>query len=113
MKQQLKTLQQESQLTLADLAERVAYFRNREQISARELSLLIGKHESYINKLENTDFNFSARTLLEIINTLNVPIEEFFAPDFKTYREDTELQTIIKNLSLAQRVCLIEFLKSR
>ena len=44
-------------MEVKDLTLRIAYFRNRNDLSARELSLLIGKHGGYINKLESKDFN--------------------------------------------------------
>ena len=35
-----------------DVIERISYFRTKQKLSARELSLIIGKSESYINRLE-------------------------------------------------------------
>ena len=83
------------------LVQRIGYFRNKKNLSARELSLLIGKHGGYINKLESKDFNLPTSVLLKILETLNVSCEEFFAENFMTYKTDKELAStfeLMKNL---------------
>ena len=59
-------------MEMKDLIQRIGYFRNKANLSARELSLRIGKHEGYINKLESKDFNLPTTMLLEIIETLEI-----------------------------------------
>lgn len=56
----------------------VAKERIKQNISAYELSLRLGKDASYVNKLENGKINVSLKMIIEIANTLNVPIEQFF-----------------------------------
>lgn len=63
---------------LKDIVDRIQFFRNKVNLSARSLSLNIGKNSGYINKLECLDFNITITTLYEIINVLNVKPEEFF-----------------------------------
>lgn len=53
----------------------VAKERIKQNISAYELSLRIGKDASYINKLENAKINVSLKTMIEIADTLEVPME--------------------------------------
>ena len=79
------------------LVQRIGYFRNKKNLSARELSLLIGKHGGYINKLESKDFNLPTSVLLKILETLNVSCEEFFAENFMTYKTDKELASTFEN----------------
>ena len=56
----------------------VAKERIRQNISAYELSLRLGKDASYINKLENAKINVSLKMIIEIANELNVKIETLF-----------------------------------
>ena len=56
----------------------VAKERMKQNISAYELSLRLGKDASYINKLENGKINVSLKMIIEIADTLNVPIEQLF-----------------------------------
>ena len=56
----------------------VAKERIKQNISAYELSLRLGKDVSYINKLENAKINVSLKMIIQIAETLNVKIEDLF-----------------------------------
>ena len=56
----------------------VAKERIKQNISAYELSLRLGKDASYINKLENGKINVSLKMIIEIANTLSVSIIALF-----------------------------------
>ena len=57
----------------------VAKERQKQNISAYELSLRLGKDASYIHKLENGKINVSLKMILAISEVLNIPIEKLFA----------------------------------
>ena len=59
-----------------DLGLRIAKIRERENQSAYELSLKIGKDASYINKLENGKINPSFITLLQICDALSISVNK-------------------------------------
>lgn len=98
-------------MEIKDLILRIAYFRNKQNLSARELSLRIGKHEGYINKLESKDFNLSAEVLLTIIDALNISCEEFFADNFMTFKRDKEINNFFKNLSDDSKNIVLSLMK--
>ena len=94
------------------LVQRIGYFKNKKNLSARELSLLIGKHGGYINKLESKDFNLPTSVLLKILETLNVSCEEFFAENFMTYKTDKELASTFEKLSAYNKKMILELMKN-
>ena len=94
------------------LVQRIGYFRNKKNLSARELSLLIGKHGGYINKLESKDFNLPTSVLLKILETLNVSSDEFFAENFMTYKTDKELASTFEKLSADNKKMILELMKN-
>ena len=59
----------------------VAKERIKQNISAYELSLRLGKDASYINKLENGKINVSLKMIIEIANILSVNIKSLFNED--------------------------------
>ncbi|MDR3293674.1 MAG: helix-turn-helix domain-containing protein [Clostridiales bacterium] len=81
---------------------RVGYIRNRANLSARALSLNIGKTDSYINRMEQNGFIPSLPVLLEIIDACNSTPEEFFYHDIQRYRADKDGLTFIGSLSEKQ-----------
>lgn len=56
----------------------VAKERIKQNMSAYELSIKLGKDPSYIHKLEAGKINISLKMIILISETLNVPIETFF-----------------------------------
>lgn len=97
-------------MNMEEIVYRIWYFRNQAQISARDLSLKLGKHEAYISKLESKDFNLPTNVLLDIIDILEVEPEMFFAKNFDTYCKDRELLNLILHLPYKKRELLIEYL---
>lgn len=105
-------LDKENLQVLSDIVLRIHYFREKQNISARKLSLLIGKNSNYINKLECLDFNLTITTLYEIISALNVSEEEFFAKNYRSFKEDDELYKLIKQMPTNTKNSLINFINN-
>lgn len=99
-------------MDLKEIIRRIGYFRNKCNLSARELSLRIGKNEAYINKLESFDFNLPTSVLLDIIDVCGITPQEFFYDNPQDYDSDKELITLFKNLSTEKKQNLIDFIKN-
>ena len=56
----------------------LAKARTKQNISAYELSLRLGKDASYINKVENGKINVSLKMIIAISDCLNISICELF-----------------------------------
>ena len=99
-------------MEMKDVIQRIGYFRNKAKLSARELSLRLGKHEGYINKLESKDFNLPTYMLLDIIEALEITPDEFFADDYANYENDKEILDLLKTMSKDKRENLLSFIKN-
>ncbi|MBQ8749504.1 MAG: helix-turn-helix transcriptional regulator [Clostridia bacterium] len=99
-------------LDMIDIIIRISYFREKNNLSARELSLRIGKAEDYISKLESRNFNLPTKVLLDIIEALGVSAEEFFARDYKNFAINDNLKSALDKLSARQKALLFELLES-
>ena len=98
-------------MDLKQIVERIRYFRYEKNLSGKDLSLLIDKEQSYINKLESYDFTPSLEMLFKIIAALGIKPEEFFADNYTTYKNDRELLEKIKKLKKDKRENLLKFLE--
>ena len=98
-------------LTMQDISDRVVFFRWQKKLSAKELSLRIGKAEDYISKLESRNFNLPTFVLLEILNALEVEANEFFSKDYKNYVVNKRIVNAIEGLSDRQRMLILELLE--
>lgn len=56
----------------------VAKERIKQNLSAYELSLRLGKDPSYVNKLKNGKINVSLKMIISIAEILNIPITNLF-----------------------------------
>ena len=81
------------------LINRLGFFRNRANLSARELSLRLGCSIAYIAKFENGDFNMPSEVLLDAIEICGSTPEEFFSEDINNYLEHKELIKMYNSLS--------------
>ena len=99
-------------MTTHEIVSRIKFFRKSRNLSARELSLRLNKHETYINKLECTHFTLSMDMFMEILSHLNVPLEEFFAANYATFRDDSELFNKIVLMEPGSKTALLSVMRS-
>ncbi|HIT62515.1 MAG TPA: helix-turn-helix transcriptional regulator [Candidatus Caccovivens faecavium] len=81
------------------LINRMGYFRVRAKLSARDLSLRMGKSPGYINKFEAGGINLPVDILFDIFDILNVSKEEFFSQDPEKFEREKKFIMKFRNLS--------------
>lgn len=81
------------------LINKVGYFRNKAGLSARALSLMVGKSTSYISKFEMGEINLPSELLFDIISACGVTLEEFFYENEQDYEKNKLLFQKFKKLS--------------
>ncbi|MDR0976095.1 MAG: helix-turn-helix domain-containing protein [Christensenellaceae bacterium] len=95
-----------------ELVNRIAYLRNRANLSARKLSLRIGKAEGYCHKLESDkSFAPSFETMIEILEAVNSNFQELFYDNIADYKTDKELLTLLKSATPDRKQLAIDLLK--
>lgn len=94
------------------LLQRIGYFRNKMNLSARELSLRIGKSDTYINQVENKNFRISLPVLFEIIDALEVSCAEFFSDNYKSFQQDKEILDVLRSLSPERKNSFLDLMKN-
>ena len=95
-----------------DIIERISKLRLRANLSARKLSMLIDKNESYIAGLESRkDFLPPLDVLLEIIRVCNSDPMEFFHYSFEEYQTDKKFIELLQNATPAAKAAAINVLQ--
>ena len=97
-----------------DVVARISQLRTKAGLSARDLSLHIGKNSAYISRLEskNDSFEPSVSALLEIIEACGSTPIEFFYYDIYAYEKDKTIIDLLKNVSQIKKEAIINLLKS-
>ncbi len=100
-------------MDLKEIVERIGIIRTRANLSARALSLAIGKNASYIHLLESskTTFEPSLTTLLDIIEACGSSVAEFFSEDMEQYALDKKTLEFLKTLSPYQKEAIMNLYK--
>ncbi len=99
-------------ISLKDFVAREMFFREKRGISARELSLRLEKHDSYINKLESVGFVVPITVAYKMIEALGISKSEFFADDYKNYKINEEIYNLIKNMSEDSKLSILNIIKN-
>lgn len=100
-------------MKLIEIIDRISFIRTRAHLSARELSLRIGKNESYINRLEyRKNFEPSISVINDIIEACGSSLEEFFYYDINQYKKDKEIIELLQSVNDKKKQALIDILKA-
>ena len=97
-------------MDLRDIIFRIGYFRNKANLSARALSLEIGKNPAYITKLEAGEYEPSMQVVLDIIYACQSTPEEFFANNYQNFSLDKQTIQTINKLNEKKKKALNELL---
>ena len=98
---------------LLEIIERISAIRTKANLSARELSLRIGKIESYINRLEyRKNFEPSISVISAIAEACGSSLEEMFYYDISQYSKDKELIMLLKKCNEKKKQAIIDLLNS-
>ena len=99
-------------MDLNELVQRIGYFRNKINLSARELSLRIGKSETYINQVECRNFTVSLPVLFEIIEALEITCAEFYSDNYVAYKQDKEIIDTLNALPAERKNSFLDLIKN-
>ncbi len=100
-------------MKLVEIIERISAVRTKANLSARELSLRIGKNESYINRLEyRKNFEPSISVISDIADACGSSLEEMFYYDITQYPKDKEIISLLKKCNEKKKQAIIDLLNS-
>lgn len=98
-------------MDLNEIIGRISQLRTKAGLSARELSLRIGKNEAYINRLEyRKNFEPSVTVISEIAEACGSSLEEFFYYDMNQYKIDKQVIDLLKNIPESKKKAFVEIL---
>ncbi len=100
-------------MELNEIIKRISILRTKANLSARELSLRIGKNESYINRLEyRKNFEPSISVIADIAEACGSSFEEMFYYDINQYALDKEIILSLQKTSTKKKQAILELLNN-
>lgn len=101
----------EKKMSYDDIIYRIGYFRNKNNLSAREASLQLGFSDSFINRIERKSVELKVSTLMNFMEIVNITPEEFFYYKPENYEKDKQLLEVVKSLSNENKEALMDIAK--
>ena len=100
-------------MELSEIIDRISAIRTKANLSARELSLRIGKNESYINRLEyRKNFTPSIVVISQIAEACGSSLEEMIYYNINQYEKDKEIISLLKTCNDKKKKAIIDLLNS-
>ena len=100
-----------NKITYNDIINRIGFFRNKANLSARETSLRLGYSEQFIKRIENKSVELKVKTLLDFCDIVDITPQDFFYLGDSYNKEDKNILELFNNLSLENRQMIIELMK--
>lgn len=94
-----------------DIIFRLGYFRNKNNLSARETSLRLGYSASFINRIERKKVELKTSALVEFLDLIEISPVEFFYSIPEHYEQDKALLKSFNQLSNENKEIVIELIK--
>ena len=94
-----------------DIIYKIGYYRNKNNLSARDTSLQLGFSDSFINRIERYVVELKVSTLLKFMDLVGVTPQEFFYPNPENYLKDKEIFDLIMSLSPENKSAIIDLAK--
>ena len=97
-----------------DIIAKISQLRTKAGLSARDLSLRIGKNSAYISRLEskNDSFEPSVSALLEIIEACGSTPLEFFYYNSYTQEKDRQIINLLEKAKPEVKDAVIKILEN-
>lgn len=100
-------------MELDEVVNRISKLRTRAELSARELSIRIGKNEAYINRLEyRKNFEPSISVINDIVEVCNSSLSEFFYYNIDSYQKDREIISLLSRANDNVKDAIIKILEN-
>lgn len=85
-----------NKITYNDVINRIGYFRNKANLSARETSMRLGYNPKFISTIESKNVELKVSTLLDFCEVVGITPQDFFYLG-KDYSEDDK--KLLENFS--------------
>ncbi len=95
-----------------NFADTLRNYRNKRQISAREMSLSLGQNVNYINYIENGRHLPSMHGFFLICEYLGVEPCDFFILHKKSAEKPDENEAVFRTLSKSQKEAVVSMIKA-
>ena len=94
-----------------EIINRIGFFRNKANLSARETSFRLGYTEQFMKRIENKSVELKVKTLLDFFNIVDITPQDFFYMGENYNKEDKNVLELYNNLSADSKQTILDLMK--
>ena len=98
-------------ITYEDVINRVGYFRNKANLSMREISVRLGYNPQFMKTIENNKVELKVKTLLDFCDIVEITPQDFFYLGNDYNKDDKQILELYSGLSKENKQLIIELMK--
>lgn len=94
-----------------DVLNRMGYFMNKANLSARQTSLRLGFSEQFMKRIFNKSVELKVSTLLDFLDLVEITPQDFFYLGKNFNKEDKNMLDMFNSLSADSKQTIIDLMK--
>lgn len=94
-----------------DVLNRMGYFMNKANLSARQTSLRLGYSEQFMKRLFNKTVELKVSTLLDFMDLVEITPQDFFYLGKEYNKQDKNVLDMFNSLSIEGKETIINLMK--
>ena len=94
-----------------DIINRLAFFRNKANLSQREASMRLGYNPQFMKTIENKSIELKVKTLLDFCEIVDITPQDFFYLGEHYNKDDKNVLELYSNLSDDSKQTIIDLMK--
>ena len=94
-----------------DVLNRMGYFMNKSNLSARQASLRLGFSEQFMKRIFNKSVELKVSTLLEFLDLVEITPQDFFYLGYNFNKDDKNILDMFNSLSADNKQTIIDLMK--
>ena len=101
----------DNKINYDEVLNRLGYFMNKANLSARATSLQLGYSEQFMKRIFNKSVELKVSTLLDFFNIVDITPQDFFYLGSSYNKNDKNLLEMFNNLSNESKEAIINLMK--
>lgn len=94
-----------------DVLNRMGYFMNKANLSARQTSMRLGYSEQFMKRIFNKSVELKVSTLLDFMDLVEITPQDFFYLGKEYNKEDKYVLDMFSSLSAESKATIIDLMK--
>ena len=94
-----------------EVINRIGYFRNKANLSMREMSGRLGMNPQFMKTIESKQIELKVKTLLDFCDIVDINVQDFFYLGKEYSKDDKYMLDMFNSLSADNKRIIVDLMK--